>query len=45
MHKAGVRWAGCSDGDTPAPPPPVCLLYTVATQGREAFLGGEGMTL
>jgi hypothetical protein len=27
------------------PPPPVSLLYTVATQGREAFLRGGGMTM
>jgi hypothetical protein len=26
------------------PPPPVSLLYTVATQGREAFLGGGVVT-
>jgi hypothetical protein len=25
--------------------PPVCLVYTVATQGREAFLQGGGVTL
>jgi hypothetical protein len=43
MHKAGARWAGYLDGGSPAPwPPPVRLLYKVATRGREAFLGGGG---
>jgi hypothetical protein len=27
------------------PPPPVRLLYTVTTRGREAFLRGGGVTL
>jgi hypothetical protein len=40
MHKTGVRYDGCSDGDTPAPPPPMSLLYTVTTRGGEAFLRG-----
>jgi hypothetical protein len=41
MHKAGARKAGYLDGDTPALPPTVSLLYTVATGGGEAVLRGH----
>jgi hypothetical protein len=44
MQKAGVRWAGCSDGDTQQPrPPPVRLLYTVAKKELEQQSWGEGV--
>jgi hypothetical protein len=34
MQKAGIRWAGCSGGDTKQPPQPLMsLLYTVANKG------------
>jgi hypothetical protein len=43
MQKAGVRWAGGSDGDTQQPcPPPVSLLYTVATRRWSNSLGCGG---
>jgi hypothetical protein len=36
MQKPGVRWAGCSGGDTPLPPPPpASLLYTAANKEAE----------
>jgi hypothetical protein len=40
-QKAGVRWTGCSDGDTQQLHlPPVSLLYTAANQEVEQqFLG------
>jgi hypothetical protein len=43
MQKAGVRWAGCCDGDTQQPPaPPASLLYTAANKRVEQqFLGGH----
>jgi hypothetical protein len=40
MQKAGVRWTGCSDGDTQQPhPPPAGLLYTVANKEVEPSSG------
>jgi hypothetical protein len=42
MQKAGVRWAGHSDGDTQwAPSPPVNSLYTVANKEVEQHFLGE----
>jgi hypothetical protein len=43
--KLGPGRLGAWKGDTPTPPPLLYLLYTVAKQGREAFLGEGGMTL
>jgi hypothetical protein len=46
MHKAGARWAGCSDGDTPAPSTSsVLTLHNSNTRGRDAFLGGGAVPL
>jgi hypothetical protein len=42
MQKAGIRWAGCSGGDTQQPPPPpASLLYTAANMEIEQQFSGQ----
>jgi hypothetical protein len=47
MQKAGVRWVGCSGGDTQQQhPPPACLLYTVANKEvQQQFLRGHDIVV
>jgi hypothetical protein len=46
MQKAGIRWAGCSGGDTQQPhTTPESLLYIVTNKGVEQQFSGQGVTL
>jgi hypothetical protein len=45
--KAGIRWSGCSGGDTQQlPPAPASLLYTVANKEvDQQFLGQQDVVV
>jgi hypothetical protein len=46
MQKAGINWDGCSGGDTQQPlPPPVHLLYIMANEVEQQFLGWQDIVV